>query len=462
MQPISAKKLLAGLQTNPPQEIMITAVVTDSRAICKDCIFVCFPGQRVDGHDFAGQAIQQGAAYVVVNRLLQGIAPEKQIVCASSHQAMMQMGENYRVQFAPKMIGVTGSVGKTTTKEFCYAVLSAFGETIKTEGNQNNEIGVPNTLFRLQDTTEYAVVEMGMSALGEIQRLSMAAKPSAGIITCIGVSHMETLGSQENICKAKLEICAGLPDGAPLALNADDEYLNKAHQSGQIPWRLQSVWYGIESDKAEIAACDIQNHDDGQTFTLWDKKYGKFAVSIPTLGKHNIYDALAAYAAASRMGLEPDVCAKALSQYKSTGMRQNVVHKNGCTFIEDCYNASPDSMKASLEMFQQYPVKGRKFALLGDMLELGSIEQQAHEQVGVWAAESGICQLVAVGNASKAMVQAAQQKGLCAVHCDTHQQAAETLAQQMKPGDALLAKASRGIKLETVLQILYGQAEGLK
>lgn len=458
MQPIFASKLLAGLtQRELPANQMISAVVTDSRKICPDCVFVCFPGQRVDGHDFAAQAIAEGAAYVVVNRLLDHIPQEQQILCDSSHQAMMQMGANYRALFTPKMIGVTGSVGKTTTKEFCYAVLSAFGKTLKTDGNQNNEIGVPNTLFRLEQDTQYAVVEMGMSALGEIERLSRVAKPSAGIITCIGVSHMETLGSQENICKAKLEICAGLPDHAPLALNADDVFLNKARENGEIPQRLQTVWYGIEADWADVTATEITGNAEGQTFQLVDKKHGTFTVTIPALGKHNIYDALAAYSAATRMGLDPATCAAALANYKSTGMRQNIVNKNGCIFIEDCYNASPDSVKASLQMFKEFSCTGRKFALLGDMLELGAIEEEAHRQVGEWAAQSGLTELVALGNASRFMVEAAQQKGLKATHCESHEQAAQLLAKLMKPGDALLVKASRGMKLETVLHTLYGE-----
>ncbi len=458
MQPIFAAELLAGLtQVALPGNQKITAVVTDSRKICKDCVFVCFKGQRVDGHDFAPQAIQQGAAYVVVNHLLDTIPTDRQIVCESSHRAMMQMGANYRAKFQPKMIGVTGSVGKTTTKEFCYAVLSAFGNTLKTDGNQNNEIGVPNTLFRLESNTEYAVVEMGMSALGEIERLSRVAKPDAGIITCIGVSHMETLGSQENICKAKLEICAGLPDGAPLALNADDVFLNKARENGEIPQRLQTVWYGLDAEWADVTAINLTGDAESQQFTLVDKENGSFAVTIPALGKHSVYDALAAYAAATRMGLDAKTCAAALANYKSTGMRQNVVKKNGCIFIEDCYNASPDSVKASLQMFRDYPCTGRKFALLGDMLELGDLEEQAHKQVGEWAAQSGLSKVIALGAASKFTVEQAQKNGLDAVHCEGYEQAAQELLQLMQPGDALLAKASRGMKLETVLQTLYEQ-----
>ena len=204
MKPMNANELLAGLTLARP--VPITAVVTDSRKVVPGCVFVCFPGERVDGHDFAAAAYRAGAEYIIANHPVDGVPEDHLVIWPSSHRAMIRMASNYRMLFSPLMIGVTGSVGKTTTKEFCYAVLSAFGNTLKTEGNQNNEIGLPNTLFRLEDTTEYAVVEMGMSNLGEIARLARTARPSAGIITNIGVCHLENLGSRENILKAKLEI----------------------------------------------------------------------------------------------------------------------------------------------------------------------------------------------------------------------------------------------------------------
>ncbi len=456
MQPIPARMLLAGLaQAGSVGSEMIEAVVTDSRKLCPNCVFVCFAGQRVDGHDFAAQAVQQGAAYVVANHPVEGVPQRQLVLCPSSHHAMVRMGANYRMLFHPKMIGVTGSVGKTTTKEFCYAVLSAFGNALKTEGNQNNEIGVPNTLFRLTDETQYAVVEMGMSALGEIERLSRAAKPSAGLITCIGVSHLDSLGSRDNILKAKLEICAGLPDGAPLALNADDEYLVKARDTGMLPQRLRPVWYGIDAGWAQVRARQVETVPGGMRFVLEDTEHGEFAVQIPVLGRHAVYDALAAYAAATRLGLDAARCAAALADYQSTGMRQNRVEKNGCVFIEDCYNASPDSMKASLAMFADYPSAGRKIALLGDMLELGAIEEEAHRQAGRLAAQSGIHHLVTLGKASHFMAEEAEKAGLAVTCCDTHDQAVQALRGILRPGDTLLAKASRGVQLEKVLAALY-------
>ena len=449
MKPIHANELLAGLTLARPVDI--TAVVTDSRKVQPGCVFVCFPGARVDGHDFAEGAYKAGAEYIIANHPVDGVPEDHLVVTPSSHMAMLRMASNYRTLFNPLMVGVTGSVGKTTTKEFCYAVLSAFGNTLKTEGNQNNEIGLPNTLFRLEDATEYAVVEMGMSALGEIARLTRTARPNAGIITMIGVSHLENLGSRENILKAKLEICQGLPDGAPLVLNGDDELLRGA----QLPARLQPVWFSLKESGADVCAADIRDDETGTAFTLRDAAHGNFAVHIPTQGLHTVSDALAAYAAATRLGLDPAKAAAALSNYRTTGMRQNIVHHGGVTFIEDCYNASPDSMRAALDILnRQVPgPDGRRIAVLGDMLELGAALEQAHRQTGEWAAETADI-LLAVGPNSAAMAEAAGQK-VTTLHCQNTQEVVEYLRLNLRPGDVVLAKASHAMQFEEMLHSLY-------
>lgn len=451
MIPIPANQLLAGLTLAEP--LPINAVVTDSRKVAPGCVFVCFPGERVDGHTFAAGAYKNGAAYVIANHPVEGVPEDRTVVVPSSHMAMVRMASNYRILFSPKMIGVTGSVGKTTTKEFCYAVLSAFGKTLKTEGNQNNEIGLPNTLFRLEPDTEYAVVEMGMSNLGEIERLARCARPNAGIITMVGVSHLESLGTRENILKAKMEICAGLPDGAPLALNADNDLLPTA----KIPPRLRPVWFGIDAENADVRAVDIAPAGTGTSFTLVDKEFGKFEATIPTAGRHTVYDALAAYAAATRLGLDAARAAAALADYRTTGMRQNIVEKQGVTVIEDCYNASPDSMKAALSVLHDLPVQGRRIALLGDMLELGDATETGHRQTGEWAAGAGVDLLIAYGSLSTAMAEAAKAKEVSVIHCQTAQEVVQCLQQNVHPGDALLAKASHAMGLEDVLQKFYAE-----
>ncbi|MFR6664321.1 MAG: UDP-N-acetylmuramoyl-tripeptide--D-alanyl-D-alanine ligase [Gemmiger sp.] len=370
----------------------------------------------------------------MANHPVEGIPADRTVIVPDSARAMIRMAANYRMLFSPKMIGVTGSVGKTTTKEFCYAVLSAFGTTLKTEGNQNNDIGVPNTLFRLDDATEYAVVEMGMDHAGEIERLSRCARPSAGIITMIGVSHLENLGTRENILRAKMEICTGLPDGAPLVLNADNDLLPAA----QVPSRLRAVWFGIEAENADVRATDITAGANGTAFRIVDREYGSFAASIPTVGLHTVYDALAAYAAATRMGLDAARCAAALADYQTTGMRQHIVEHGGVTFIEDCYNASPDSMRAALSVLKELP-NSRKIALLGDMLELGGASEE-----GTAIPASG--QLTRALMHSSPTARAARHgRGrksarVATVHCQTAEEVLQYVRQFVRPGDAVLAR----------------------
>ena len=454
MEKIHASKLLAGLVpagflTADPEVELVT---TDSRELRPGCVFVAFPGERFDGHDFAAKAAAEGAAFVVVNHPVEGVPAEKMVVCPDSYHAMMVMGANYRSQYHPKVVGVTGSVGKTTTKQMTYAAIAGFGNTIKTEGNQNNELGLPRTMFRIGKETEYAVVEMGMSHRGEIERLSRCARPDVGIITCIGVSHIGNLGSQENICKAKLEICAGLPEGAPLVLNGDDPFLRKA----ELPEHVRPVWFSLGDEGADVCALSIQQEADGMSFVLEDHEEGTFMVHIPAMGRHNVANALAAYCAATRLGLDARKVLRGISNFEQTGMRQKIVHSNGVDVIEDCYNANPDSMKAALAMFREYPCK-RRFALLGDMLELGEISPEAHETVGKQAAEYGVDFLVAYGPEAKRTAQTAAAAGVEARHVDTYREAAELLLARMQPGDALLVKASRGMALEKVLEIFYNE-----
>ena len=265
----------------------------------------------------------------------------------------------------------------------------------------------------------------------------------------IGVSHLENLGTRENILKAKMEICAGLPDGAPLVLNADNDLLPTA----QVPARLRAVWFGMENE-ADVRAEKVETGAQGTTFTLVDREYGRFSVSIPTAGLHTVYDALSAYAAATRLGLDPATCAAALSRYQTAGMRQHIVEKGGVTVIEDCYNASPDSMKAAISVLKALPNQ-RKIALLGDMLELGDASEEGHRHTGEWVADAGIDVLVAYGPRSAAMAQAAQARGVTTVHCQNAQEVLQCLQQFVQPGDALLAKASHAMKLEDLLQDYY-------
>ena len=450
MKPISANQLFAGVGLT--EAIPVTDVVTDSRKVTPGCVFVCFPGERVDGHNYAAGAFATGAAFIVANHPVEGVPAERTVLVRDSAHAMVRMAGNYRMLFDLPVIGLTGSVGKTTTKEFTAAVLAAFGETLKTEGNHNNEIGVPMTLFGLEDRHRYAVIEMGMDHAGEIDRLTRCVRPAAGIITNIGVSHLENLGSRENILKAKLELCNGMGQGAPLALNGDDALLCGA----SLPGRLRPVWYAVQNPDADVRAVHIAPAPQGGTdFTLTDKAHGDFAVHIPTVGVHTVYDALAAYTAATRLGLDAARAAAALANYQVSGMRQNVVKRGAYTIIEDCYNASPDSMRAALSVLQSMP--GRHVALLADMLELGSVSEAAHAELGVQAAQAGVELLVTYGERAAATAQAAAAQGVTTVHCKTQRDVVDCLVRQLCPGDALLVKGSNGMRLAEVLHTFYAE-----
>ena len=399
MEKIHASKLLAGLVpagflTRDPEVELVT---TDSREVRPGCIFVAFPGERFDGHDFAAKALEEGAVFVVVNHPVEGVPAEKAILCPDSYHAMMVMGANYRSQYHPKVVGVTGSVGKTTTKQMTYAALSGFGETI-------------------------------------------------------GVSHIGNLGSQENICKAKLEICNGLPEGAPLVLNYDDKFLRAA----KLPAHVRPVWFSLADESADVCALSIRQEKDGMSFVLEDQEEGTFVVKIPAMGKHNVANALAAYCAATRLGCDPRKVIQGLAAFEQTGRRQKVVDSKGVTVIEDCYNANPDSMKAALAMFKEFPCK-RRFALLGDMLELGDLSREAHEELGRLAAESDLYCLVTYGEQAKRTAVVAAAKGQKTLHANNYREAADALLNRIQPGDALLVKASRGMALEKALEIFYAE-----
>ena len=451
MQPIRANVLCRGLgqvEGNP----VVNAVVTDNRAAGPGSLFVCIRGERADGHDYAAKAVQAGACAVVAQHPVQGVPAGRCVLVKDPLDAMICMGAIYRKGFSPVLVGVTGSVGKTTTKEFCYAVFSAFGRTLKTEGNQNNEIGMPNTLFRMDSDTQYAVVEMGMQGLGEIEKLALAARPCGAIITWIGQSHLEQLGTRENILKAKMEICAGLPDGAPLVVNADNDLLCSA----KVPARLRRVSFGIKA-KADVHAEGISTGPDRTDFTIVDEHRGKFAAYIPAMGVHNVYDALSAWTLAVSLGLDAKKAAAALAGYKTTGHRQNIVQFRGLTMIEDCYNASPDSMRAALHTLAAYPVKGRRIAVLGDMFELGSAQRSAHEEAGRQAAAAGVDLLLPVGSRAH---MCAESLGVPAVHCESREAALAELLRTCRTGDAVLLKASHGMQFEKILSAFYAQYEG--
>ncbi|MBO5858610.1 MAG: UDP-N-acetylmuramoyl-tripeptide--D-alanyl-D-alanine ligase [Clostridia bacterium] len=426
------------------------AVCTDTRKIEKGSLFIAIRGDNFDGHEFAAKAIELGASAVVCERDC-GLG-ERQILVESTRQALLDLAGYYRSLFNIPVIGVTGSVGKTTTKEMVHAVMSVKYNTLKNEGNLNNEIGVPLTLFRLDETHEAAVIEMGMSGFEEIARMTAAVKPDVAVISNIGVSHIEKLGSREGILKAKLEILQGMKADAPVILNGDDDMLVTVSSDSH-----PITWYGIANKNCSFAAENVVTAEADVSF---DATYpdGKTKVELPFPGKHNVYNALAAAAAGSFFGINAQDAFEALKKYVPAGMRQRIVKKCGITFIEDCYNASPDSQAAALAVLGGMGAK-RKIAVIGDMLELGSYSEQAHASVGKKAAENKIDVLYTYGSRSLETAKAATGGVATVKSFSDKQELSDELSAMLEEGDAILFKASRGMKLEDVIYSVYSKLE---
>ncbi|HBV74661.1 MAG TPA: UDP-N-acetylmuramoyl-tripeptide--D-alanyl-D-alanine ligase, partial [Ruminococcaceae bacterium] len=314
-------------------------------------------------------------------------------------------------------------------------------------------IGVPQMLFRLEDSHTAAVIEMGMNHFGEISRLTRAVAPTVGLITNIGVSHIENLGSRAGILQAKLEILEGMAPDAPLIVNTDNDMLRTV-KLGDRPL----LTFAIDDQSADFTATDIAEQGNTTTFTVHHSTFTQ-PVTIPTVGIHNVYNALAAMAVGYVTGVDPAAAAAALANYVPAGMRQNLVQVGGVQVIEDCYNASPDSMRAALQTLGKLPVH-RRYAVLGAMLELGDYAKEAHTQVGKMAAENGIDGVLAYGADAAYIVDAAKQAGLeNARWFDTKEALAQSLAQQVQPGDGVLFKGSRGMHLEDVMHTVYERWE---
>lgn len=426
-------------------------VCTDTRKIQPGSLFVCLRGERFDGHSFASQAAKLGAAVLLVDHPVDADVP--QLVVTDTGKALLQLAGWYRRRFQLPVVGLTGSVGKTTTKEFIALVLGAKYNTLKTQGNLNNEIGVPQMLFRLEDSHTAAVIEMGMNHFGEISRLTRAVAPTVGLITNIGVSHIENLGSRAGILQAKLEILEGMAPDAPLIVNVDNDMLRTV-KLGDRPL----LTFAIDDQSADFTATDITEQGSTTAFTVHHSTFTQ-PVTIPTVGIHNVYNALAAMAVGYATGVDPAAAAAALANYVPAGMRQNLVQVGGVQVIEDCYNASPDSMRAALQTLGKLPVH-RRYAVLGAMLELGDYAKEAHTQVGKMAAENGIDGVLAYGADAAYIVEAAKQAGLENARLfDTKEALAQSLAQQVQSGDGVLFKGSRGMHLEDVMHTVYERWE---
>ncbi len=451
MIPMTFKETAQAVKSSSMLEGSYDCICTDTRKITPGCLFIAIKGENFDGHDFAAKAVESGAKAVICEKDC-GLG-ENQILVENTRLALLDLAGQYRSKFDIPVIGITGSVGKTTTKEMTHAVMSSKYNTLKNEGNLNNEIGVPLTLFRLDETHEAAVIEMGMSGFDEISRMTKAVRPDVAIISNIGVSHIEKLGSREGILKAKLEILHGMKEDAPLILNGDDDMLVTA-DAGAHP----VIYYGVENVNSFFKAFDITSK---QSETEMSVGYtgGSGRVSLPFPGRHNVYNALAAVAAGMQFGIDVQDGLNALKNYVPAGMRQRINKKCGITFIEDCYNASPDSQAAALAVLAGMNAE-RTVAVIGDMLELGDVSRDAHYGVGKKAAENNIDAVFTYGERSLETAKGASDGGVTDVRSfDDKNELSKELSSYLREGDAVLFKASRGMKLEDVIYSVYETLE---
>lgn len=435
---------------------VIAKVSTDTRAIEQGSFFVAMKGENFDGHAFLQQAREKGA----VGCLVEQDVPDELlsdtfaiIQTESTRLGLAQIAGAYRRLFEGRVCAVTGSVGKTSTKDMIASVLSQNFCVHKTQGNFNNEIGMPLTILGLTDEHNALVTEMGMRGLGEIDYLANIAKPDVGVITNIGVSHIERLGSQENICRAKMEVIPHIKQGGALVINGDDPWLNKIGDYDNI----QVVRFGIENKDADVYAGQIEISEDGQstTFELHVKNMPCeiYMAKIPVAGIHHVYNALCAVCVGLLFQMSVSDMIDGIAAFTPSGMRQQTtVTEAGVTVINDAYNASPDSMKASLKMLGQMPCKGKKIAVLGDMLELGENGPAYHAEMDAVLAETDVAHIVTVGDLARHI--GVDMEGKTVAHFDTNGEAGAYVCSLVEAGDLVLLKASRGMKLEEIAVML--------
>ncbi len=434
----------AGGQLIGDGTVSIKAVSTDSRNLPEGALFVALRGERFDGHKFIDKAVENGAAAVISAEKRELSVPV--ILVEDTGKALLALAGGYRSLFDIPVVGITGSVGKTTTKEMTASVLGEKFRTLYTQGNFNNEIGMPLTVFRMEESTEAAVLEMGMSDFGEISRMTAQARPDVAVVTNVGVAHIEYLGSREGICKAKLEILEGLREGGTAVLCGDEPLLwNKRDELG-----VKTVWFGIDNPECGVRAEHIVLADGYVTFQAIVGER-RFPVELHTSGRHNVYNALAAAAVGAVLGLNDFEISAGLANFSD--LHQNIYKQDGFTIIDACYNASPDSIEASLDVLKDSKIEGKRFAVLGGMRELGAYEDEGHHRCGVRAAQT-VDYLWVLGDGAEQYRRGALDAGMDenAVRIFTsHEKMAEALKQTARPGDALLFKGSRYWEMEKVL-----------
>lgn len=456
MEPVSIDKIISwsgGTCVRKGTHEKISAVSTDSRRECKNALFVPLKGENFDGHDFIKNAVRSGAiAYLTEKNCDIGSIPEN-VTCIqveNTLQAFQKVASAYRMLFNPKVVAVTGSNGKTTTKEYLRSVLSSRLNTIATEGTKNNHIGVPETVFMLDYNTQAAVFEIGMSGFGEIKNLARIINPSVGVITNVSCVHTEFFKSLDEVAEAKSELLPILSSKGCAILNADDEYFSFFARKT----RSKFISFGIEK-KADLKADSIKHGENELEFHVCG--FGSSSkCRLKTTGGHNVYNALASISAGYALDIPLKEACESLSASNLPKMRFEIENLGNIKIINDAYNANPVSTVSSIEAFEQIKVSGRKIIVLGDMLELGWYSKTGHEKVGERVAKSASDFLITVGKLALDIALSAKKEGFRGQikSVKNAEEAGNMLSEIVEDGDAVLIKGSRAMKLENALNLL--------
>jgi UDP-N-acetylmuramoyl-tripeptide--D-alanyl-D-alanine ligase len=438
-------------------DVMLTGVEIDSRAVTAGMAFFALPGERTDGNDWVGAAMRAGARVAVVSRFDDEMAaslpatPGAVVLVDDAAEALRALARQHRDSLRCQVVGITGSTGKTSTKDFLVAALGPQRRVVATRGNRNNELGVPLTVLEAGQRTEALVVEMGMRGEGEITALCGIARPTLGVVTNIGQTHMELLGSQDAIVRAKGELVGCVPTSGRVFLNGDDTWSRTLEARSKAP----VTWYGL-GEGVDVRATDIETDDLGRPTLTIEAADEAVRVSLPVPGRHHAYTAAAAAAVALYLGCDLGSIGEGLAHVVPTGMRMEVfTSASGVTVINDAYNASPASMRAAVVTLADMRTDGARIAVLGDMAELGSLTELAHFRLGEAVASAGIERLVTVGPRARRIAEGALAQGMptgAVRPCETVEEASEVLDDVMRPGDVVLVKASRSMGLERVVE----------
>ncbi|HZI58545.1 MAG TPA: UDP-N-acetylmuramoyl-tripeptide--D-alanyl-D-alanine ligase [Verrucomicrobiae bacterium] len=437
------------------QEAVAMGYSIDSRTINPGDLFIAIAGERFDGHEYVEAALKKGAVGAVIRSDKKYTGdPRRVLRVEDTMKALQSLGAAARRLWGKPLLAVTGSAGKTTTKEILADILSTRFRVMKSSGNLNNHIGLPLQLLKLESEHDLAVVEMGMNHAGEIRALGALAHHDLAVVTTVAPVHLEFFGSLAEIARAKYEIIETLPSTGVAVLNADDEYVSQFGRD----FKGKVVTFGIRR-AADVSAQKVKlNGAEGSTFELVAGSVGE-PVTFPLVGEHNIYNALAAAAAAMERGITPSQAAGALSSIRPPDKRGQVLHVSGATIINDCYNSNPRALAAMIDTLASMKA-GRHILVVGEMLELGPTAEALHRESGRHAAEKKIDLVIGVRGLAKAVAEAACGAGTQAQFVETPEQAGEWLARNLRPGDAVLLKASRGVKLERALEMLQDKVPG--